>query len=254
VADRMNPDVVDAARRHIAEALASTSGHSTLPDDEQDRVLAQACAEACDVLGSWLESTSWAGLSPAGTSGLRAVSDCVADWERLRPFLSSVREALGRMAGQQADAPGGPETEDPESYVDKLIRSAAYTARRNRRLDGHGLYQAATSRLDALRNRACGIAGEFAADAAKRASDADDQETARRRKDRRRRARSVLLTVANVLLTVGLSMASASPAAMRQNIPEWGHDVTQVLFVHQIAHTAAPTVSIAPPQAGPRPG
>jgi hypothetical protein len=255
MADSMNPDVINAARQRITGALASTSEHSTLPDDEQDALLAQACAEACDVLGSWLESTSWARLSPAEAFGRRTVADCIADWERLRPFLPSVGEALARIAGRQGNVPGAPQVEDPATYVDKLIRNATYTARRNRRLDGQGLYQTATSRLGDLRNRACKIASDFAEDTLKRASDEHDAaktaDEARRRKERKKRARSLLLAVANVMLTI---VVTTSPAAVRQNVPEWGHDVVQVLFVHQIAHTAAPTVSIAPPQVGPRLG
>jgi hypothetical protein len=47
---------------------------------------------------------------------------------------------------------------------------------------------------------------------------------------------------------------------VRANAPAWGHDAAQVvgaadaLFVHHVAHTAAPAVSIAPPRLGPRVG
>jgi hypothetical protein len=250
----MNLDEIDAARRRIADALVSTSAHSMLPEDEQDSLLAQACAEACDVLSGWLESTSWARLSPAEAFGRRTIADSVADLERLRPFLPSVGEAIGRIAARQGNVPGEPEAEDPATYVDKLIRSVTYTARRNRRLDGHGLYQDATSKLGALRDSACDTARKFADDAAKRASDQQGKERTEKRKENRRHARSVLKKVVGVLFTVVVALASTTPATAGQNIPEWGHEVVNVLFVHQVAHTAAPTVSIAPPQAGPRLG
>jgi hypothetical protein len=67
-----------------------------------------------------------------------------------------------------------------------------------------------------------------------------------KRAERRSRAIRLLRAAGGLLLTLSLTMAGASPAAVRQDLPEWGHDVVNVLFVHQVAHTAAPTARVAP--------
>ncbi|HEY0934760.1 MAG TPA: hypothetical protein VGD91_13585, partial [Trebonia sp.] len=129
----ITPDEIDAARRLIADVLVSTSNDSMLSQDEQDRLLARACADACGVLGAWLEGTSWAALSPDEELGRRMVAESVADWERLRPFLPSVLKAVDRVEDRKKNGPSTPEIIDPAAYVDKLIASASLTARRQRR-------------------------------------------------------------------------------------------------------------------------
>ena len=66
MADSMDPALVEAVRRDIYGALAKTSPSSTLSADAQDALLAQACAEACDVLGRWLASSSSGGVQAGG--------------------------------------------------------------------------------------------------------------------------------------------------------------------------------------------
>lgn len=259
MADSMDPALVEAVRRDIYSALAKTSPSSTLPPAEQDALLAQACAEACDVLGRWLASTSWEALRPSALAGPRPLAEAVASWEQMRPFLSPVRDALHRVSAAERDAGAPP---DPGAYVDGLIKSATYTARRQRRLTRQDLYQEADVRLRNLREQSCQVASDFKADAAQRAR-AGAEAAARRDGDEKRHARralarKVLGTVATTLLTLTLAMASASPAAVRSNMPAWGHDAAQVvasaevLLVHNVAHAAAPGVSIAPPRLGPR--
>jgi hypothetical protein len=247
VVGSISPERLDAALRDVNDALVRTAPSSVLPEDEQDTLLAQACAEACDVLGDWLTSPSWQQLSPSGESGSRPVADSVADFERLRPYLTPVTEAVTRVARRPPCARGAPGIEDPAAYVDNLISGARLTGRRQRKLDLRQLYASADSRLQALRAQACAIASGFRAGTEKQATDAE-------RTARRRHVRAVLLKVAGVLFTVSVALASVSPGAAAQNIPQWGHDAIAVLFVHQVAHTAAPTVSIAPPRLGPRPG
>ena len=64
MANGISAGLIETVQRHIYDALAQTSERSTLPGNEQDRLLAQACAEACDVLTSWLASPEWAALCP----------------------------------------------------------------------------------------------------------------------------------------------------------------------------------------------
>jgi hypothetical protein len=247
MADSMDPAVINAVTRRIVDALADTTAHSTLSEDEQDARLAQACAEACDVLSAWRASSSWKALEPAGHARKAALRDAVADWDQLRPFLDPVRETLRRIADRRAGDPGGanvPAAEAPEDYIDKLIKSAKFTVFQYPGLDREQLYQDADRRLDDLQGQVCATASDFREGAA---SDAQ-------RRARRRRAISLLRTVGGVLLSISLTMAGASPAAVRADIPAWGHEAVQVLLVHQVAHSAAPTVSIAPPKLGPRIG
>jgi hypothetical protein len=245
VAGSVSPEMIDVVRRDIYVALAQTTDLSTLPAEEQDRLLAQACAEACEILGTWINSPEWKALAPSGAAAREPIAGAVADWHRVKPFLVPVREMLGRVSVRQ-----GPDTadiEDPSAYVDDMIAAAQATGRRHRRLNRQDLYDDATDKTRNLQQRVCEIAREFR-------DERDRQQSEQHRAERRSRARGLLKTIGGVLLAVGLAMAGASPGAVRQNIPEWGHDIVQVLVVHNVAHTAAPTARIAPPRAGPRPG
>ncbi len=50
---------IAALQAGIAAALNQTSEHSTLPEKEQAGILAQRCAEACDLLGDWSAGRWW---------------------------------------------------------------------------------------------------------------------------------------------------------------------------------------------------
>jgi hypothetical protein len=67
MANGVDPGMAEVLRWHIHDALAKASEHSTLPEAEQDRLLAQACAEACDVIGRWVESPEWKEVTGADT-------------------------------------------------------------------------------------------------------------------------------------------------------------------------------------------
>lgn len=237
MAGSVSAGMIEAVRTHIYDALARTVPGGTLPEEAQDALLAQACAEACGVLGDWLSSPDWERCAP---SGRRPLADVVAELERVRPFIEPLGETIERMSTRQ----GAPAIADPATYIDEMISSTRHTARRHRRMTGEQLYEVARQRLDALKAQVCELAADYrtqAADAAKRAR-------------RRSLARKILAAIPGVLLSVSLAMAAASPGAVRQNVPQWGHDVLRLLVVHHVARTAAPTVRIAPPQAGARLG
>jgi hypothetical protein len=228
--------MIEAVQRHIYDALAQTMPGSTLPEEEQDKLLAQACTEACGILGDWLSSSYWAQCGP---SGRRPIADISADLERVKPFLEPLKETIDRISKR----PGAPKIADSAQYIDEMISATRHTARRHRRLTGEQLYDVARERLDDLKGQVCQIAADFrnGGDATKRAK-------------RRTLARKILAVIPGVLLSVGLAMAGAGPSAVQQNLPQWGHDAVQVLVVHHVAQTAAPTLRIAPPHAGPRLG
>ena len=248
-ARRVSPGMIDAVQSHIYDALARTTEHSILTDEQQDRLLAQASIESCDLLSAWLDGPDWHELRPSVKGTL---ADIIPDWERMRPFLDPLRDTLIRFSQRQTVVAIG----DPDEYIDRIIKDAESTARRYRRLDPQQLFETATKGLGALRTTICRLAGELTSDLEARAGDlqtqANDAETKRKRKDRRKKVLSVLGTIATVLLSVSLAMAGANPHDVRQNIPDWGHDAVNVLVVHHVAASAQPGVRIAPPRLGPQ--
>lgn len=249
--DGISAGRIEAVQRDIYDALARTSERSVLPDEEQDRLLAQACAEACDVLALWLKSPEWKAQRPAGRG---PIADAIPEWERVRPFLDPLKETLGAIAQRQKDLPVVQEIGDPDHYIDEVVAAAGKTARRFRQFERQKLFVEATSRVDRLRADVCVLAGELKRELE---SDLKSQaesaaKSAERRAVWRKRARRVLAKVPGLLLTLSLTMAGASPHTMQQNIPEWGHEAVKVLLVHHIAETAQPEVRLAPPRLGPR--
>lgn len=99
------------------------------------------------------------------------------------------------------------------------------------------------------------MAGDLRSDLEEeRARRADDLASEQRRARRRKHAVGLLKVAGNLLLTLSVTLAVTSPAAVRQAVPAWGHDIVNALFVHQVARTAAPHAQVAPPRAGPRVG
>lgn len=245
MADGVDPGMVEVLRWHIYDALAKASEHSTLPAAEQDRLLAQACAEACDVIGRWVESQEWEDLCRPGNG---TIADIIPDLKRVKPFLDPLKETLNRISKGDRGRHRVPEIEDAAKHIDRAIAAAEYTGRRYRRLPQSDLFQQATRRVKQLRDSLCKLAGEFK-------DDLDRHPDAQQKRAKRRKLASILLgQVAPFLVSVSLALAGASPAAMRQNIPEWAHDAVKVLLVHHVAETAQPSVRIAPPRVGPHVG
>ena len=237
--DGISADMIEAVQRHIYDALAQTSERSILPDEEQDRLLAQACAEACAVLASWLDSSEWETLRPSGRA---PIADAIPEWERVRPFLDPLRETLAAIMQRQHDLPSAREIGDPAAYINRVLTAAEQTARRFRRYNRQELFEAAADRLKRLRDDVCALAGDFAGDLKSKEKSAE----------RRKKARRLLAMVPGVLLSLTLAMGGTSPHDMVQHFPEWGHEAVKVLVVHHIAETAQPEVKLAPPRLGPR--
>ena len=57
-------DEIEVVQKHVIEALVRSDARSTLSDDEQDRELSQACAEACGILDRWVNGPGL-GRAPA---------------------------------------------------------------------------------------------------------------------------------------------------------------------------------------------
>jgi hypothetical protein len=81
---------IEVAQRHVIEALLASGAQTTLSEDKQDSMLAQACAEACGILHRWVKSPAWEQLRPAGRG---PIADVIPDWQAVRPFLRPLSEA-----------------------------------------------------------------------------------------------------------------------------------------------------------------
>ena len=104
--DRVTVERIARVQAHILDATLSTSGNSTLSGPEQDGLLAQSCAEACDLLRDWLESGWFSQVRPSG-DGLLAGG--VPTAEQFSQFLGPVFEdALSHapQAGVPVDTSG----------------------------------------------------------------------------------------------------------------------------------------------------
>ena len=60
----VTPQRLTAVYAGVNDVLARTSESSPLPGAEQDRLLADACAEVCDLLKDWLTSEDWRRMRP----------------------------------------------------------------------------------------------------------------------------------------------------------------------------------------------
>ncbi len=219
---------------HIGEAVTRTSASSTLPGPEQDRLLAQGCAEACDLLKDWLADAWWDQARPASDIPIR---DLVPTQKELASFLGpALKDALARASQ------GGVVV--PESLVDEAREKVAATARRFPRMGRQQLFSQAADRVKSLQAEVCGLASQIG-DASRPAGSPAW----------RRKARKALGKVRGLLLAVTLAMAGAGPHAVAHNAVEWG-DATvravEVITVHYIADRAEPGLRVAPPYSGPR--
>jgi hypothetical protein len=236
----ISPEMIEAAQRHIYDALAQTSAHSTLTEDEQDMLLAVVCAEACGILDAWANSSDWGELAPSGPFAMKPIADAAGDWKLIEPFLDPLKETVSRISARRHLGGGAPEILDPAEYIEKLISRVKYTSHRFRRLSRQDLYLEANRRMRALEDQVCIISRELR-------TRVDDGQ---KRRERRSRARAILGTVDGLLLSVSLAMASAGLSAVRQNLPQRGHEAVQVLVVHHIADTVTPIARLTP-QSGP---
>lgn len=217
---------------HIVEALVHTSERTTYSELEQDRLLAQSCAETCDLLQDWLASSWWEQLRPSADG---PIGDVVPDLEHFQEFLDPMlTDALAQASRHGVSVPA--------SHVDEARAALQATARRHRRMKRRQLFQLANERINALRQEVCALADHL------RTSTKDTA----MRDAVRRRARTALTKASGLLVALVLAMGGAGPHQMTQNLSDWGHEVTKLVMVHDIAHHAQPSLRIVPPRAGPR--
>jgi len=243
-------DRIDAVRRHVADAVTQTSAASTLPGPEQDRLLEQALAESCELIGDWLDSQQSLAVPAAADVPLREV---LKDHEQLSEFLSPLfADALGRA--EPASDGRAAAVRQAREEVSRAVREARATARRHPRMTTGQLRQVATDNVQKLRNEVCQLAQGFAArrqhSLAQQPASGTEEEA--RRGSWRRRAVKALKAVSSLIvpLAVSLLFTVSGPHQAGQNISAWAH-AADVVVTHDLAVHAQPGVTLAPRPGGP---
>ena len=228
-------DRIASVHAHVVEAVTRTTPGSTLPEAEQDQLVAQGCAEACDLLKDWLLDPWW---EQAGAGRDTLVKQHVPTQKEFAEFLGPMLADVLKRTRMNVDL----------SLVDGAREKVAATARRYPRMRHQQLFGLAKERVAALQQQVCQLAGQ-AAEAARPAADPA------RRAAWKRLARKALSKVPDVLIAAVLAMAFAGPHAVAESTAAWGPaaaHAAQVVTVHYLADRAEPGVRVAPPRAGPR--
>jgi hypothetical protein len=224
-------DRIAVVQAHITETVTRTSASSTLSKQEQNKLLAQSCAEACDLLKDWLADAWWDRSRPSSDTPIK---DVVPTQKELASFLGPMFKASLARAGQ-----GG--VHIPDSLVDEAREKVAATARRFPRMGRQQLFRQAADRVGILQKEVCVLASQT--------------RSAEEAAAWRRKSRKALGKVSELLLAITLAMAGAGPHAAAQNAAEWSHAAVraaEVITVHYIADRAEPNLRVAPSYSGPQ--
>jgi vacuolar-type H+-ATPase subunit H len=243
-------DRIDAVRRHVADAVTQTSPGSTLPEPEQNRLLEQALAESCELIGDWLDSRQSLALPAAPDVPLR---ELLKDHEQLSQFLSPLfADALERAKAASDDRAAT--VAQAREEVSRAVREARANARRHPRMTTGQLRQVATDNVQKLRNEVCQLAQGYATrrreSLAQQSASAAEEEA--RGRSWRRKAVKALKVVGGFMLplTVSLLLSVSGPHQAGQNVSAWTQ-AAHVVVTHDLAVHAQPGVSIGPRPSGP---
>jgi hypothetical protein len=142
---------VAAVQADILDALLKTSSRSTLTVRQQDQLLAQSCAEACDLLGDWLISGWFAQEGPGGDPLL---AGSVPSPEQFAAFLGATfADALDRIARCGVEV--------TRAQLEQARDGVAALARRHRRMKRTDLFEAAEKRVQDLTSEVCRAASQL---------------------------------------------------------------------------------------------
>ena len=242
-------DRIDGVRRDIADAVNRTAPGSTLPEPEQERLLAQACTETCALLTDWAGSPQWEDLRPERDGVLR---EALQDQEQFGALLGPL---FGDAIERTLSGGGGAEERAERlnaarAEAERAVRGALASSRRYPRLRCAQLVETALDRVGKLRGEICALAGELAS---ARQEAGQSAASAGRRAGRLRKARSALVKAGGFLLTlsVSLTMSVAGPGQVVHDLSAWT-DQVKVVMVHDLAAQAQPGIRVAPPASGPR--
>lgn len=224
-------DRIARVQTDVAEAVTKTTASSTLSEQEQNELLAQGCAEACDLLKDWLADSWW-----DRRSSDVPLKEYVPTQKEFEKFLGPELKASLTRASQ------GGGVRISESRVNSLVEEArqkvADTVRRFPRMRSTQLLSQAEERVRLLQEEVCRLASQIGSTAHPAPGPAW-----------RRRARKALGKLPDVLLAITLAMAGAGPHAAFQNAAAWGQAAVrsvEVITVHYLADRAEPGVRVAP--------
>jgi hypothetical protein len=218
---------IAAVQAHVVEAVARTTPSSVLPESEQDLLLAQSCAEACDLLGDWLTDPFWARLQSAGDGPVR---ESVPAQREFTGFLGPALKDAMAQAGER-----GISIPDPDSLVDKARQQVVATTRRYPRLRRQQLFSEARRRVEDLRDEVCKLVSMVKPGAPPGPR-------------WRQAVRWTLSKVPGVLLALVLALVAPSAIATAQS----GIHAVEVMTAHHVAAQVQPAVPVAPAHMGPR--
>ena len=242
-------DRIDGVRRDIADAVNRTAPGSTLPESEQERLLAQACTETCALLTDWADSPQWQDLHPERDGVLReALQDQEQFGELLGPLFGDAIERA--LSGGDGDEGRAERLNAARAEAERAVRGALASSRRYPRLRCEQLVEAAVERVGKLRGEICALAEELGG---ARQEAGQSAALAARRAGRLRKARSSLVKAGGFLLSlsVSLTMSVAGPGQVLHDLSAWT-DQVKVVMVHDLAAQAQPGIRVAPPASGPR--
>lgn len=153
-------DRIDGVRRDIADAVNRTAPGSTLPEPEQERLLAQACTETCALLTDWAGSPQWQDLRPERDGVLR---EALQDQEQFGALLGPL---FGDAIERTLSGGGGAEERAERlnaarAEAERAVRGALASSRRYPRLRCAQLVETALDRVGKLRGEICALAGEL---------------------------------------------------------------------------------------------
>jgi hypothetical protein len=220
---------------HVTDAVLQTTERSTLSGPAQDALLAQACAESCDLFTDWLAGDSWAQARPRNRTA--RVAEALPEGEDYARFLDPTLTDMLVRCGPPAD--GLPA--DAAALVMSAREAVQHMARKHPRWPQPELFQEADSRVRALRADVCALATSL-----KDNMGQDEGAHKRTKEARRRRALAALKRTLAVIPALTLAMAGATPAQMDANLHAWTHDTARVVSTYLIAHLAQPDVEIGP--------
>jgi hypothetical protein len=171
-----------------------TNEYSTLSPDDQDKRLAQSCAEVCALLEDWLVSEVWRGMCPSGD---QSIDDFLQDQEHLDSLLPTLKDVLDLASRHGMTV--------PHEYVDQAREALRATAK---------LFKDAEAKVIELRCEVCKLAGQLR----------DLNATPEERADAREKADRLLEKVFTrylPVLAVVIAVASVNPSQVASNAVQW---------------------------------
>jgi hypothetical protein len=229
------PEEIARVHVRVAEAVTRTADESTLPAAEQDRLLADACHEACGLLVSWLASLDWKQMRPKPSAQVVVITR-----EDYLTFLDEgLTDALIR-AGLPWHAAASL-VNDARVAIERTAGHHLPSAQRD-------LYRDADERLRDLRGEVCTLAVALKAAVSEDAKSAGEGKSDDRASALRRSARAALKLLNALLPALIVAMVTVTPGQVETAVSAWGHDAFQVVATCLIAEQVQLHVQIEPPQ------